>query len=662
MKYTDSDKLKATMRSHGICVLIPTYNNAGTVKHVVSESKKYCDDVIVVNDGSTDSTSEILSSIPDIDVVSYSNNQGKGTALKRGFKRAIERGFKYAITLDSDGQHYPENIEDFVKAIVENPGALIVGQRDLTNVDINGKSTFANKFSNFWFHVQTGKNLKDTQTGFRAYPLENLYGLSLLTSRYEAELELLVFASWNGVEIISIPIRVFYPPQAERVTHFRPGLDFTRISILNTILCAGAIVYGLPVRAWNAVSKKKLFSKEYKSFTERKGKRKDAATTLGRLGRSIYGITFFAFWSMVIFTPLTFVMFSFGKASEKKKLRFHGMLQWISGFLTRKFPGAKTIYENPACENFEEPAIIICNHQSHLDLPVMMAVHPKMIFLTNDWVWNNPFYGRIIHNAEFLPVSSGVETIMPQLKNLRDRGYSIVIFPEGTRSEDCSILRFHQGAFHLANELKMDIVPMVLHGAGHYLPKKDFMFRKGTITLRTLERVKHSSRNPELTFRAEASSYRKLLKSEYENIASQREKCDYFKALVLYKYAWRGWRTVSRCKKALKAIPALRVYIDEENTAVKNVRILNAGIGVFPLLYALVNKGIQVYAFEENLKDFNIASETGGLPYNLHYIHPIWEGDNEIEGVNFDKTITLSDKGDAVIAVDLSNIPTQDDL
>lgn len=640
------------MRSHGICVLIPTYNNAGTVLYVVSECKKYCDDVIVVNDGSTDGTIDILSSTQDIDVVSYERNQGKGTALKRGFKRAIERGFKYAVTLDADGQHYPEDIEDFVKTIVEYPGALIVGQRDLTNVDINGKSSFANKFSNFWFHVQTGKNLKDTQTGFRAYPLTRLYGLSLLTSRYEAELELLVFAAWNGVEIISIPINVYYPPQAERVTHFRPILDFTRISILNTILCGGAIVYGLPVSAWNAIVKKKLFNKEYKTFTERNGKKKDAATTLGRLGRSIYGIIYFAFWSMVIFTPLTFIMFSFGKATEKKKLWFHRMLQWISGFLTRKFPGAKTIYENLYGETFEKPAIIICNHQSHLDLPVMMSVHPKMIFLTNDWVWNSPFYGRIIHNAEFLPVSAGVEANMPLLKDLRDRGYSIVIFPEGTRSEDCSILRFHQGAFHLANELEMDIVPMVLHGAGHYLPKKDFMFRKGVITLRILKRIKHSSRDSEYTFRVEASSYRKLLKSQYQEIASEREKSDYFKSLMLYKYAWRGWDIVSRCKKFLKAIPTLKEYIDEEKPEVKNVRILNSGIGVFPLLYALVNKNIQVYAFEENFKDYQIACETGGLPSNVHYVHLIWEGDQKIEGVKFDKTIRLSVNGDAVMAVE----------
>ena len=643
MKYTDPETLRATLRRNRICVVIPTYNNAGTLRDVVSETLKYCSDVIVVNDGSTDSTAEILSSIDGIDIVSYPDNQGKGTALKRGFKRAKNRDFTYAITIDSDGQHYPEDIELFAKAIIENPGSLIIGQRDLSNVDINGKSSFANKFSNFWFHVQTGMNLKDTQTGYRAYPLDKLYGLSILTSRYEAELELLVYAAWNGVNIVSIPIRVYYPPQAERVSHFKPALDFTRISILNTILCGGAVVYGLPMRIWNVFSQKRLFNKDFKPFTHKKGQRKEAATTIGRLNRSIFGIIYFVFWAVGIFTPLSYIFVAIGKNDEPKKLKFHKMLQWISAFLTKRFPGAKTVYANPSGETFAKPALIICNHQSHLDLPVMMALHPKLIFLTNDWVWNNFFYGKIIHNAEFLPVSAGVDVIIPQLKNLRDRGYSVVVFPEGTRSADCSILRFHQGAFHLAQELDMDIVPMVLHGAGHYLPKKDFMFRKGLISLNILPRVKRNDMDSSLPMRSVASSFRKLIKGEYNKIAKAKEKCEYFKSLVLYKYAYRGWSTVARCKAILKAMPEYSHFINAESGSAKYVRILNSGIGVFPLLYALVNKDVEVYAFIENLHDFNIANETSACPSNLHYIHSIWNADIELVGISFDKTYQLCD-------------------
>ena len=176
--------------------------------------------------------------------------------------------------MDSDGQHYASDLPVMVKAIIENPGSLIVGERDLSNVDINGKSSFANKFSNFWFTVQTGKKLKDTQTGYRVYPLKKLYGLSILTSRYEAELELLVFAAWNGVKIVSIPIQVYYPPQSERVSHFKPALDFTRISILNTILCFAAVLYGIPARLWSGVRDKRFFSGEFKFFTRKKRRAK----------------------------------------------------------------------------------------------------------------------------------------------------------------------------------------------------------------------------------------------------------------------------------------------------------------------------------------------------------------------------------------------------
>ena len=109
------------------------------------------------------------------------------------------------------------------------------------------QNTFANRFSNFWFRLQTAQKLDDTQSGFRIYPLESLYGMRLVTSRYEAELELLVFAAWHGVSVKGVPVRVWYAPEGERVSHFRPFWDFFRISVLNTILCFGALLVGLPL-------------------------------------------------------------------------------------------------------------------------------------------------------------------------------------------------------------------------------------------------------------------------------------------------------------------------------------------------------------------------------------------------------------------------------
>ena len=136
------------------------------------------------------------------------------------------------------------DIPVLVKALTQHPGALVVGSRNLSAENMPGGNTFANRFSNFWFRVQTARTLPDTQTGYRAYPLDRLPDLRLLTARYEAELTLLVFSAWKGVELVPVPIRVCYPE--DRVTSFRPFHDFFRISLLNTGLCLLALVYGYP--------------------------------------------------------------------------------------------------------------------------------------------------------------------------------------------------------------------------------------------------------------------------------------------------------------------------------------------------------------------------------------------------------------------------------
>jgi glycosyltransferase involved in cell wall biosynthesis len=231
-----------------ICIVVPTYNNGKTIADVLQRVLRITEQVIVVIDGCTDDTRTQLSrfSSTALQMVDYEQNRGKGHALVAGFRRALELGYDYAITLDSDGQHFPEDIPLFVSALEQHPGALIVGSRNLDQKNMSGGSLFANKFSNFWFTVQTGLSLADTQTGFRLYPLRRLSGLRWITSRYEAELELLVFSAWKGVEFVSLPIRVYYPPREERVSHFRPLADFGRISVLNTVLCLLAVVYGWP--------------------------------------------------------------------------------------------------------------------------------------------------------------------------------------------------------------------------------------------------------------------------------------------------------------------------------------------------------------------------------------------------------------------------------
>ena len=244
----------AIMKKYRIGVVIATYDNAGTIANVVRRVEAITRDIIVVDDGCTDNTLALLQQL-DVPphIVTYKPNRGKGHALVQGFKKAMQLGWDYVITLDSDGQHFPEDLPQLVAAWTQHKDALIVGERGTGHLNMPRGNTMANKFSNFWFTVQTGIQLNDTQTGFRLYPLKRLRGLGSTTSRYEAELEMLVFAAWHGIEIVPVKVRVYYPPQGERVTHFRPWADFGRISLLNVALCFGAVVYGWPMRLYRKI-------------------------------------------------------------------------------------------------------------------------------------------------------------------------------------------------------------------------------------------------------------------------------------------------------------------------------------------------------------------------------------------------------------------------
>ncbi|MBK9274251.1 MAG: DUF2062 domain-containing protein [Flavobacteriales bacterium] len=234
------------MSSPRACVLVPTYNNAATVEAVLRAIQAAGErDILVVNDGSTDGTAAILARIDGITVITNDRNRGKGYSLRRGFEAALAKGFAYAITIDSDGQHAPGEIAKLRAAIAANPGAMIMGARDMSGDDVPGKSSFGNRFSNFWFRVETGWKLTDTQTGFRAYPLAATCSFRAWTTRFEYEVETIVRLAWRDVPFVQVPVSVRYD-FPERVSHFRPGKDFLRISLLNSVLVTLAFLWHWP--------------------------------------------------------------------------------------------------------------------------------------------------------------------------------------------------------------------------------------------------------------------------------------------------------------------------------------------------------------------------------------------------------------------------------
>ena len=437
-----------------ICALIPTYNNAGTILDVVRRTHRFLHDIIVVADGCTDDTLMLLGTLDfPITIVSYARNKGKGGALVAGFRKATEMGFDYALTIDADGQHYPEDIPQMLRALDLHKGALIVGCRRFTDDNMPGKSKFANKFSNFWFRLQTTIDLPDTQTGMRIYPLHRLHGLSILTSRYEAELELLVFAAWHNVPLIPVPIRVYYPPKEQRVSHFRPAYDFTRISILNCFLCLGAILFGYINMYW----------------------------------RTILCFGYFGLTMLLLISPYTLLFFAIHGENAQSRERYRKQMQKLAKHYCNLLAGLHYTIENPHHISLgEKPSVIIANHQSHIDIMLLLSQTPKLAVMVKDYIWYNPVFHTVARKLDCFPLSLDDEAKETLIRRITEEGYSIMVFPEGTRTTTGEIGRFHRGAAYYAELLHLPIQPVLLEGLCDYMTRRQFMLRPNNVTMRIL--------------------------------------------------------------------------------------------------------------------------------------------------------------------------------
>lgn len=252
---------KADFERLSACVIIPTYNNSTSLAVVIEDVHQYTGHIIVVNDGSTDDTKTILKSFPFVQVISYEKNRGKGVALRKGFNHAFHSGYKYAITIDSDGQHFAKDIPAFLEILFLEKNAVIIGARNMNQSSVPGGSSFGNRFSNFWFKLETGLTLPDTQSGYRLYPLAAISNMRFFTRKYEFEIEVLVRSAWNNVKILSVPVSVYYAPKEVRISHFRPYKDFFRISVLNTVLVLITFLYIKPRNFFRSLFIKKDFRK-----------------------------------------------------------------------------------------------------------------------------------------------------------------------------------------------------------------------------------------------------------------------------------------------------------------------------------------------------------------------------------------------------------------
>ncbi len=222
-------------------VVIPVYNHPATLRSVVTGTLKVCNDVLVVDDGSSDAVAEIIKDL-SVSVIRHESNLGKGAAILTAAREAKRLGMSHIITIDADGQHDPADITAFIPVITQHPMAIVLGKRRFDKRSVPFASRFGRGFSNFWLRVETGHLLQDTQSGFRAYPIAVLEWLKLREKGYTFEIEVLVKAAWALVEFKEIDISVHYPERDKRISHFDPFMDNLGLTILNTRLTLRAIL------------------------------------------------------------------------------------------------------------------------------------------------------------------------------------------------------------------------------------------------------------------------------------------------------------------------------------------------------------------------------------------------------------------------------------
>jgi glycosyltransferase involved in cell wall biosynthesis len=209
-------------------IVIPAYNHGAQVSGVVEKCLQFRLPVVVVDDGSTDSTPDVLASFSGITVIRHKKNQGKGASLLTGFAAVLELA-DWAITIDADGQHNPEDIFSMTRAVPGGQRSLVIGKRaEMGQKNVPWTSRWGRRFANFWVWASCGRWFSDSQSGFRVYPLPETLHLGTKAKRFQFEVEVLVRAVWFGIPIIEAPVRALYGPREERVSHFRPWLDFWR--------------------------------------------------------------------------------------------------------------------------------------------------------------------------------------------------------------------------------------------------------------------------------------------------------------------------------------------------------------------------------------------------------------------------------------------------
>ncbi len=287
--------------------------------------------------------------------------------------------------------------------------------------------------------------------------------------------------------------------------------------------------------------------------------------------------------------------------SKKIKMGwFHKLIAKFMKSVLYTNPFVKKKVINDVGEDFSKPAIIIANHTSFLDILAIGMLHPKICFLVNDWVYNSPVFGKAVQRADFYPVSSGIENSLEPLQKKIEQGYSLMAFPEGTRSTSNKVKRFHKGAFYLANHFNLDILPVIIHGNSEVNPKGSFIIKDGSITVKILERIKAEDQSFGENHTQQAKKIGTHFKAEFAKLRETIEGPDYFHKIVLEEYRYKGDTRYRNVKNDLKENKEL--YFEILNQLPKSgvISHFSEADGQLDFLLKLDGPDRKIYSFIED--------------------------------------------------------------
>lgn len=384
------------------------------------------------------------------------------------------------------------------------------------------------------------------------------------------------------------------------------------LSVITTILGVGVLIFAKHPALYSIslVSIIGIFSAVLVSFTIQPllfklfiGSKTKRPITLRLLFHAVLSFGYFGLGGFLL-SIFSVTILQIIPVSKKTKMKwFHYVVSKFMKSVLYSNPYLKKRIINQTNETFEKQGIIIANHSSFLDILAIGMLHPKIIFLVNDWVYNSPVFGKAVQLAGFYPVSSGIENGLDHLKEKVAQGYSLMAFPEGTRSKTHKIKRFHKGAFYLAEQFNLDIIPVLIHGNSEALSKGSFIIKNGCTTLKILDRIPTTDTRFGTNYSQKAKQIGAYFKKEFELLRKEMEPIDYFHKIILEDYRYKGDLLYKNVREDLKSHKEIYARISEVIGTKDTITHLSKDSGQLDFLLSLDAVDRKIISFIENEKD-----------------------------------------------------------